>query len=391
MTLWERIAKKNIEWQEKAKRGEPFGIDLFGENINKHIKQNLFNYLKVIFIVVFAASLVVNWDYLSTHYGGYKNFFVCRIGKFGVNDKVKSSVVRIVGGYAEGSGFFIQPNKILTNFHVIADEPSPKIIFPDGNFIVPEKIIGNKDMDLAIISTKQEYPDMVMDVASGKSMDIYDNEALFATGYAMGTDLIGSATQLKGNFIDAKEMGHSASNYIQTTINLVEGMSGGPLTNQCGKVLGINTLGIGGISLFIPVFKEFSDMDEFTDKDIKKIKVDPSVSPEEAVKAFYTYLKARKMEEAFNLLSKEYILNANFEEWDNRFKDVIDVDVITSEKYENTADTVFIKFTTQNWTGNEIEINYYEGTWRTVSEDGIYKLLKSNIKEISDPDFSWFY
>lgn len=383
MKIWERIVRQHIKMQQKERNREPFGVDL-RPFLSKY-------FFKAVFIVVFIASLIVNWDYLKTHYGGYENFFICNIGKFGINDKVKNSVVRVVGGYSEGSGFFIQPNQIITNFHVIADEPSPKVIFPDGNFIVPEKIIGNKNMDLAIIFTKMEYPDMVMNIASGKSMDLYENEALFATGYAMGTDLIGSATQLKGNFIDAKEMSNSASDYIQTSINLVEGMSGGPLTNQCGKILGINTLGIGGISLFIPVFKEFSDSNEFTDKDIKKIKVDPSVSPEEAVKAFYTYLKARKMQEGFDLLSNQYLLNTDLEEWSSRFIDVIDVDLITAEKYEKTTDTVFIKFSTRNWANNEMETHYYEGTWKTVFEDGAYKMLKSNIKEISEPDFSWFY
>lgn len=33
----------------------------------------------------------------------------------------------------------------------------------------------------------------------------------------------------------------------------------------------------------------------------------------------------------------------------NRFADVLDVDVIKSEKYESAKDTAFVKFSTKNW------------------------------------------
>jgi len=49
--------------------------------------------------------------------------------------KIKESVVRVVGGEGEGSGFAIEPDGlILTNYHVIEFEPSPKIIFTDNTF-----------------------------------------------------------------------------------------------------------------------------------------------------------------------------------------------------------------------------------------------------------------
>ncbi|PJE67557.1 hypothetical protein COU95_01790, partial [Candidatus Shapirobacteria bacterium CG10_big_fil_rev_8_21_14_0_10_40_9] len=92
--------------------------------------KSLKNFLKSLFIlglfVYMVASLFVIMDYLRTQYGYYGKFLCA----FGVQDKLKGSVVRVVGGYSEGSGFFIAENQILTNFHVIADEPSPKVIFP---------------------------------------------------------------------------------------------------------------------------------------------------------------------------------------------------------------------------------------------------------------------
>ena len=54
-------------------------------------------------------------------------------------------------------------------------------------------------------------------------------------------------------------------------------------------------------------------------------------------------------------------------------------------------DTVFIKFSTKNWNDGEANYHYYEGTWQTVEEDGVYKMRKSKIQEVDDPDWEWFY
>lgn len=351
--------------------------------------RSLKNFLKSLFIVglvvYMATSLFVIMDYLRTQYGYYGKFLCA----FGVQEKLKGSVVRIVGGYSEGSGFFIAENQILTNFHVIADEPNPKIIFPDGSFITPDKIIGDQSADLALLFTKEHYPNLVLPLVD--EIAFSQDEPLIAAGYPMGTELSGRATVLRGNFIDFRNPRSEPVGYIQTDISLVEGMSGGPLTDQCGQVVGVNTIGLAGLSLFINGSNAKSLVPSLTDQEVAKIEVNLSASPEEAVTAFYTYLKARRMRDGFNLLSKEYLKKTNFEEWTNRFTDILDVDVILSEPYENTDDTVFVKFGTKNWNDGEVDYHYYEGTWQTIEEDGVYKMFKSKIKEVEDPGWDWFY
>jgi len=347
------------------------------------------NFLKSLFIVglviYVAASTFVMIDYINKNYGYYGKF-ICSPG---TSEKLKKSVVRIVGGYSEGTGFFISNNQVLTNFHVIADEPSPKIIFPDGSFITPIKITGNKNVDLAILFTEKDYPNMVTPLPN--SINLKDEEPVIATGFPMGTDLVGKATVLRGNFIDFRKSKSESIGYLQTNISLVSGMSGGPLTDQCGSVVGINTMGLAGLSLFISGSEAKELVTQFSDQEIKKINVDPSKSPEEAVRAFYTYLSSRRMKDGFDLLSQEYLQKTNFEEWTSRFTDILDVYVYKAEKVEKTKDMVLVKFYTKNWVDQETEFHYYEGTWQTVFEDGKYKMLKSNIKEIMDPTYTWFY
>ena len=360
---------------------------LFG--MIKYPFKSLKNLLKsVFFAVIFVyliASFFVTADYLRTQYGFYGKF-LC---SFGTKDRLQNSVMRIVGGYSEGTGFFIAPNQVLTNFHVIADEPSPKIIFPDGKFITPTKILGDKDADLAVLFTDNNYPDKVLSLPDRVSL--LADEPLIATGYPLGTELSGKATVVRGNFIDYRHSSQNPVYYIQTNLSLVPGMSGGPLTDQCGNVVGINTMSLAGLSLFIGADQVKADTPKFCDAQVTKIDVDASSSPVDAVKAYYTYLKARRMADGFSLLSKGYKQKSTLEEWTDRFKDILDVDVIKAELVEGSTDTVAVKFTTKNWVEGEAIEHYYEGSWKMVKEGGVYKILSGKISEVQNPDSSWFY
>ena len=351
----------------------------------KSLKNFLKSFVYLIVAIYLFFSLLVIGDYVKRQYGSFNKIFC----GYGINDKLKKSVVRIVGENMEGSGFFISENQVLTNFHVIADEPSPKIIFPDGKFITPSRIIGDADADLALLFVDDKYLDLVYPLP--ERLGFTDNEPLLSAGYALGTDIKGNATILKGNYIDYRTSKHYSVGYIQTNISLVAGMSGGPLVDQCGSLVGVNTMGLAGLSLFIGAQDVSTLIPNFTDQKVAKIEVDPSSSPEEAVRAFYTYLKARRMKDGFDLLSKKYLEKTNFEEWTARFTNILDVGIYKSERYEKTRDTAFVKFSTKNWVDGEIEIHYYEGTWKTVKEGGVYKMLQSKIKEVFEPGWDWFY
>ncbi len=351
----------------------------------RSLKNLLKSIVALVIIAYLLASLVVIADYLINQYGRFNKVF-CSAGTRNI---LLKSVVRVVGGYSEGSGFFITPNQVITNFHVIADEPSPKIIFPDGSFVTPIKILGDKNVDLTILFTEKNYDNLVLPLPD--LVAFKENDPVIAAGYPLGTGLTGKATILKGRFIDFRNSKRMPIGYIQTDINLVPGMSGGPLVDICGEVVGINTMGLSGLSMYINAGWAKKVIPDFTDQNITKIKVDASLSPEEAVKAFYTYLKARRMEDGFNLLSSEYLKKTNFEEWTNRFTNILDVDIILTEKYNNTKDTVFVKFGTKNWVEGEVDVHYYEGTWQTIKEDGVYKMLKSKILEVDQPGWEWFY
>lgn len=347
------------------------------------------NFAKTAFwALVFAyfAFTEIRFLSLTERYGGYGKFFC---SEWFTTKKLKSSVVRVVGGFSEGSGFFVSGDQVLTSFHVIAGEPSPKIIFPGGKFVTPTNITANKDADLALLHLSKPYPHMILRFFSLELLQ--PNEPLLAAGYPLGTSLPGEVTISKGFFSGIRSPRTQTVEFLETTMSLVEGMSGGPTVDQCGDVVGVNTMSLAGLSLFVSSDSVQRLWPTFSDQDITKIEVHPSVSPEEAVRAFYTYLKARRMEEGFALLSREYLQKTDFTEWTSRFTDILDVQVYLSRPVEGTDDTVFIKFSTQNWVDGELEFHYYEGTWQTVFEDGVYKMRRSNIQEVLEPEWTWFY
>lgn len=347
------------------------------------------NFFKLLFWgTIFAYFTFTEYRFLSLveRYGGYQKFFC---SEWLTTKKLQKSVVRVVGGYSEGSGFFVAQDQVLTNFHVIVDEPSPKIIFPDGSFDTPINITANPENDLALLHLYKSHPDKKFNFVSPQTLTI--NEPLIAAGFALGTGLSGEVTTTKGNFTAIRQSPNLFADYVQTDINLVKGMSGGPLVDQCGDVVGINTISLSGMSMFVSSDSIKLLWPNFSDQEITKIEVDPSLSPEDAVYAFYTYLKAREMQKGFDLLSKKYLEKTDFKEWTNRFKDILDVQIYLSEPVVKSKNTVFIKFSTKNWNGKEALYYYYEGTWRTVKEDGVYKMLTSNIKEVDEPSWEWFY
>jgi len=363
----------------------------------KSLKNFLKSIVYIAVIVYLFFSLLVIADYLNRNYGQWNKFWC---SERSVQTRLKKSVVRIVGGEGEGSGFFVNENQVLTNFHVIEGEPSPKIILPDGTIETPFKITGDSDADLALLSIENKYPDFIY-LLPDDEISFSDNEPVLSAGYALGSDIKGAATIVRGNIIDYRTSKSSSVGYIQTNISLVEGMSGGPLVDQCGSLVGVNTMGLAGLSLFIGASDVSYLVPSFTDQDVEKIDVDPSISPEDAVYAFYTYLKARRMQDGFNLLSQKYLEKTNFEEWTARFANILDVSIYKSERYLNTKDTAFVKFSTGNWVDGELEWHFYEGTWKTVKEEGVYnadgvasfayKMLQSKIKEVFEPAWDWFY
>ena len=341
-------------------------------------------YFKLIFkkpqYFMFSFVLVVSLLYISTleyrlysHLNGYEKF-LCSYQD--TKAKISPKVVRIIGSYSEGSGFFMDQTTVITNRHVVEGEDYPKIVLPTGEFITPTKVEMSKDYDIAIITVNKNEPDYVVNI---NKATMVSGEEFLSFGYPLGSDIKGSPTVLPIRYVDVRVMPQDKAEYYQFSSALVSGMSGGPVFDKCGDFVGINTITTTGTSLIISGNTLYTA--KFAAKEEpKKIKLEPGSSPKASVYAYYYLLKARDTQGCYDLLSPYYKTKSTYAEWMARFPNVISVEVFRVEEIK--PNLVYVMFGMAEWVDGEQIRKTYEGTWETVKDGSTYLLNKSYILEL---------
>jgi len=156
---------------------------------------------------------------------------------------------------AKGSGFIIDPSGILvTNNHVVKDAQTITVTLSDG-LTYPAKLVGaDPKTDLAVLKISAGHP--LPYVELGRSSDVVPGEWVVAMGNPFGLDGTVTAGIVSALGRDIGDGPYDRMIQIDAPIN--EGNSGGPLFNQSGQVIGINTAilspsgGSVGIGFAIP-------------------------------------------------------------------------------------------------------------------------------------------
>jgi hypothetical protein len=351
-----------------------------------------------IFLVILIGGLLAYTIYLSGRIrkiekklGGNK--------KISCNEKdtvkkIRESVVRIVGGESEGSGFAIKKGGyILTNYHVISTEPSPKVLLPGNSFETAQVIMADKDADLAILKINKDLPT----VRFARLDWLNPAEELLAIGYPLGSSLPGETFVIRGSFSRPVTNKEDGMKYVLTDMTMISGISGGPMVNICGEVVGINTAGLwaGGMGIAVSTDSIFDRCDKMSFakdplKDVRKMKFDPNKNSLEAVRCFYNYLKIRSMEKAFALLSDNFVQGYSFEHWVRGYKPLLDNSLIIIKRDKQVPDRINIKLATKDLIDDEVVSKFFEGYWDVRKVDGRWLLWKPKIREVEDPDDEWF-
>ena len=137
---------------------------------------------------------------------------------------------------AIGSCFvYSSDGKIITNFHVVEDAFSIKVIISNITYNIQYIIAYDRDIDIAVLK---------INATNLKKAKIC--KASHAVGqdvYAFGSSKGLTATFSRG-IITYSDRALDDVHYIQHDAAISSGNSGGPLINQYGEVIGINTLSV---------------------------------------------------------------------------------------------------------------------------------------------------
>ena len=165
--------------------------------------------------------------------------------------EIGPSVVGIGQRWGLGSGIIVAPGQILTNAHnVRGDEVN--VTFSDGRTEKAQPKAADYDRDLAVIAvdTGEARP---LEAAGGNGQ-LKMGSAVFALSNPGGRGLRVSFGLVSGTERSFRgPRGRRISGSIEHTAPLLPGSSGGPLVNEAGHLLGVNTNRLGeGFYLAIP-------------------------------------------------------------------------------------------------------------------------------------------
>ena len=141
-----------------------------------------------------------------------------------------------------GSGWVIdKEGHVVTNYHVISGSDVITVTLSDGDPIPAEVVGSDKQNDIAVLKIKTD-PESLVPVEIGESSDLRVGQKVLAIGNPFGLDrtlTVGIISSL-GRSLRSKTK-RMIKDVIQTDAALNRGNSGGPLLDNQGKVIGMNT------------------------------------------------------------------------------------------------------------------------------------------------------
>ena len=131
-----------------------------------------------------------------------------------------------------GSGFFVKPNQIATNFHVIEDKwkGTAKLVGKDTRYEIEGIVAIDEENDLAVLNVTAPG---VAPLPLGDSDTVKRGTKVYVDGNPKG---------LIGTFSDGiiSRLESHPKKRLQMTAPISKGSSGGPVLNSKGEVIGIS-------------------------------------------------------------------------------------------------------------------------------------------------------
>jgi S1-C subfamily serine protease len=152
------------------------------------------------------------------------------------------AVVTVETGDGLGSGFFVSPDTVVTNKHVVEGNTAVMVRKSTGGTVHANVINSSWDFDLAILKLEVVNPTQVS-LPLALSSDAHLGAEVIAIGSPLGL----RNTVTRGIISGTRD--YRGISVIQTDAAINPGNSGGPLIDREGRVIGVNTLKLAGDAL----------------------------------------------------------------------------------------------------------------------------------------------
>ncbi len=160
-------------------------------------------------------------------------------------------------GVATGTGFLIdRDGTVVTNEHVVAGGSIVSVRFGEDADDVRVRVLGrDRDTDLALLKVPPRALRGANPLALGSSEQVRVGDTAIALGNPLGLErsLTLGVISAVGREIEAPG-GEKIRGVVQTDAAIGPGSSGGPLVDEGGRVIGVNSQAEGsGVGYAVPV------------------------------------------------------------------------------------------------------------------------------------------
>ncbi|HEV2983685.1 MAG TPA: trypsin-like peptidase domain-containing protein [Vicinamibacterales bacterium] len=154
--------------------------------------------------------------------------------------RVSPAVVTIEAASARGSGFFVAPDTVLTNVHVVTSNASVTVRRADGSTTTARVEAQSAPYDIAVLKISNPLADQPI-IPMGSAAGARVGQEVIAIGTPLG---FLQNTVSRGIVSALREV--DGATMIQTDAAINPGNSGGPLLDRTGMVIGIVKSGYSG-------------------------------------------------------------------------------------------------------------------------------------------------
>ena len=154
-----------------------------------------------------------------------------------VISRAMPALVRVETSTGFGSGFFVAPDTILTNVHVVGTNPTVSIRRPDNTTLTARVETTAPELDIAVLRVASPDPHQPT-LPLGSGIHARAGQEVIAIGTPLGLQ----NTVTRGIVSAVREVG--GLTLVQTDAAINPGNSGGPLLDRSGQVIGITTLSV---------------------------------------------------------------------------------------------------------------------------------------------------